>query len=117
MLTRLQLLRAVVFVGSVASVYAVALYFLLDARKRRPHSRRFVLARRCFYLLAVVGLLCMIYGRWVEPRRLDITHVRLTTASLPPGSSLRIVHLSDLHCEAKPILETKLPGLIAAEKP
>ncbi|MGQ9560419.1 MAG: metallophosphoesterase [Candidatus Oleimicrobiaceae bacterium] len=46
--------------------------------------------------LLVAGLLA--YGRWIETARLEVTHLFLRTAKLPPNApGLTIVQLSDLH--------------------
>jgi predicted MPP superfamily phosphohydrolase len=68
--------------------------------------------------LAALGLVCLAYGRDIEPNWLEVTHVRLETAKLRKGiRPVRIVQISDLHSEATPGLEEKLPAVIAGEKP
>lgn len=68
--------------------------------------------------LALLGLGCMAYGYWVEPYWPEVTRVRITSPKIPKGSRpVRIVHISDLHCDPKPRLEERLPEIIAREQP
>ena len=114
-----------VFLGAVAVVYVTATTLLLMGLwrriRRRPapaRSRGKRWLRRAVVGLAVVGLGCMAYARFVEPRWLDVTRVQLKSPKLPPGAGpIRIVHISDLHCEAAPGLEEDLPDIIAELRP
>ena len=68
--------------------------------------------------LAAFGILCIAYGRLVEPRWLEVTHSRVPTRRLPPGHpGVRIVHLSDVHSEAEPRLEERLPAVVDSLRP
>src|SRR5262245_15407480 len=70
------------------------------------------------FVLAGVGLLCIGYGRFVEPNMLAVTHVEIRSAKLPTGSRpIRIAHFSDLHSESRPRLEPKLVAEVAAQHP
>lgn len=53
------------------------------------------------WLLVVqfIGTMLVIVGFWIEPQRLTVTHQRLNSPKLHPGSNLRILHLGDLHIE------------------
>ncbi|HEV3122270.1 MAG TPA: metallophosphoesterase [Isosphaeraceae bacterium] len=123
-MTRIELIRVAVFVALVATVFALAARTLVRlvlerlGRAERPTKRLVILFRGAILGLAALGLLCVAYGYFVEPNWLDVTHARIATPKLAPGTRpLRIVHISDLHCEAKPRLEEKLPELIARERP
>jgi hypothetical protein len=88
------------------------------AHKEATHSAVFIWLRRAVFTLAGIGLLCLGYSFFIEPRRLEITHVRLTSAKLPPGTRpIRFVQISDLHSGARTHLEARLPGVIAAQRP
>lgn len=116
-----ELLRTVLFVGAVGAVYLCALWMFSRSRKSKaqnlPLSGRFVRTRRLVYFLAILGILCFAYGRWIEPRWLQVTRVSLTSNSLPTGANLKIIHLSDLHSERAALLETRISALVAAERP
>jgi uncharacterized protein len=121
MLTTAQLVRALLLVCAVVAVYVSALHIFIQSRRLRARgdspSLMFMRGRRCVYALALLGLLCVAYAHWLEPRWLRTTQVHLSTMSLPSGTSVRIVHLSDLHSEATPLLEPRLPALIRAQHP
>jgi predicted MPP superfamily phosphohydrolase len=53
------------------------------------------------WMLAVqaVGTALVIYGFWIEPHRVGLTHLRLPTPKLNAGRPLRLLHLGDLHAE------------------
>jgi len=121
MLTTAQLVRVLVLVCAVVAVYISTLYIFIQSRRLKAHgkvpSRRFRRYRRFVYALALLGFLCIAYAHWVEPRWLRITRVHLSTKFLSPGINIRIVHLSDLHCEAKPLLEPDLAALVRMQQP
>jgi predicted MPP superfamily phosphohydrolase len=115
--TRQEMLRVSVFVLSVGAVYLVAFVVLVGryfAKPARPIGRfgRVVLA------VAAAGVVCFLYGRFVEPRWIEVTQTRVETPRLPPGHrGVRIVHLSDVHCDPEPLLEERLPALVASLAP
>jgi len=58
------------------------------------------------------------YGYFIEPYWPSITHIKLSSNKIHSDSRpIRIVHISDLHCDPIPRLEEKLPAMIAAQKP
>lgn len=118
-----EFLRVLSFLLSIAVVYILAVLFgvgilLQRIRREPPPSPQSLWFPRFIFGLAALGILCMAYGFFIEPYWPEVTHARLSSRKLAPGTSpLRIVHISDLHCGAKPVLEERLPDLIAAEKP
>ncbi len=121
MLSNAESLRTAIFIGLVGSVYAIGLWFLLESRRRSKEnlsiSRRFFLMRRFVYVLAIIGILCFAYGKFVEPTWLKTSHIELQSNSLPMGSKLRIMHLSDLHSVKDPLNEPKIPVIARNERP
>lgn len=116
--------RVLLFVSLVGTVYvltvAIGVRWLLFKLIRRPLSLSWgqVWSQRIILGLALIGLLCMAYGYFVEPYWPSITHVQIKTSKLAPGSRpVRLVHLSDLHTDPQPRLEDRLPGLIAQQRP
>jgi len=74
--------------------------------------------RRALLGLVAFGALCAAHGWLVEPYRPQVTHARIVTPRLPPGTApIRVVLLSDLHSDPKPRLEERLPGLVEAQRP
>ena len=93
--------------------------WIRERRGRRPAAgpaRRWF--RRAVLSAAAAGVLCIAWGALVEPYRVEVVRLRVETARLAPGARpIRVVQISDLHCEAEPRLEDDLPALVAAEKP
>ena len=118
-----DLVRVFLFVLAVGTLYgAVALALMRMLRERRGGApspgRRKVWTRRALLALAAFGLLCMAYGRFVEPTWLEVRHVSIISPRLPKGARpVRIVHVSDLHSDPTPRLEGRLPDVVAAERP
>ena len=119
-----EMLAAAAFVLSVLTVFAAAAWeagrWALErlGRAGAPTGRLPILRRRAVLGAAGIGLLCILWGRFVEPRWPEVTRVRIESPKLRAGARpVRIVHLSDLHCVGTPLLEERLPGLVAAERP
>lgn len=124
-LTFFQKLVAAGFGLSVLAVYAAAGVILLRwgiarlSKATRPRARPWIRwAERAVVCMAVVGLGCAGYAYRIEPYWIDVTHRRIQTAKLPAGAKpVRIVHLSDLHCDPKVRAEDKLVNVVAAQHP
>lgn len=119
-----EMIRVILFVGTVLLVYlmaAVMTFRRVIAQFTTPPlapGRGYLCVYRTVIGLATVGALCIAYGYFVEPHWPETNIVRMETSKLPKGTPLmRIVHISDLHSDAKPRLEERLPNLVAAEKP
>jgi predicted MPP superfamily phosphohydrolase len=68
--------------------------------------------------LTLLSLSCLAYGHFIEPYWLEVTNVRIVSPKMPRSCRpVRIVQISDLHCEAQVRLEDRLPGIIAEQKP
>jgi len=111
------------FMCSVATVYVLAACALVRLALRRfglleRPTRAVLFTERASLALAAVGLACFAYGNLVEPYWPEVTHVRVESAKLRGAARpLRLVHISDLHCDPEPRLEERLPDIIAAERP
>lgn len=68
------------------------------------------------YALAAFGALCVLYGWKIEPYRLAVTTVQVESPKVT-GEALRIVLLSDTHCDPVGRLEGKIPAAAAALRP
>jgi hypothetical protein len=95
--------RVLLFLTPIVVVYVLAVAIgvraLLNRLAHRATSfgpiRRW--SHRIVLFLALVGLICMAYGYFVEPYWPSITRVQVKTAKLAAGSRpIRITHLSRL---------------------
>lgn len=68
-------------------------------------------------ILQSIGTLLVIYAFWIEPHRLTVTHQKLISPRLPPGFSLRVLHLGDMHVERITSREKQLVQQIQTLKP
>src|SRR5215218_5229632 len=111
------------FVCAVAAVYLFAASAVVRLLLRRfgfmgPPTRAGRMAERGSLALAAVGVVCFAYGHFVEPYWPEVTRVRVESPKLRGAQRpVRVVHISDLHCDPEPRLEERLPDLIAAEHP
>jgi predicted MPP superfamily phosphohydrolase len=112
-----EALRVQIFVLCVGAVYLAAVVALVGRFLARPRIALRLWSRTALGL-AALGVACMLYGRFVEPRWIDVTRTRVETTRLPVGHrGVRIVHLSDLHCDPSPLVEERLPAVVAELKP
>ena len=70
-----------------------------------------------FVLIQLIGTAAIIYGFWIEPFQLKTTHMTLKTPKLQKGTSLKILHLGDLHFERQTIRELELLEIVKEMKP
>jgi predicted MPP superfamily phosphohydrolase len=115
----LEVLILIAFVGTVTTVFSLFALLLFRLVKNQLNKRPSTLSRRDRIILplGIIGVICVLYGLFIEPYWLSVEHVKLLSDKIPEGQSLRVIQLSDLHCDPKVRLERKLPGVIAAEKP
>lgn len=117
MVLREEIYKVLGFVGGVGAVYLTAGVVVARQIFVRPKPRVGWFGKTALGV-AAFGVVCMLYGRFVEPRWLEVTETRVPTTRLPHGHrGVRIVHLSDLHSIAEPLLEDRLPEVIAPLKP
>lgn len=119
----LETTPVLMFVCAVAAVYLLAASALVRAALRRfgwlrRPARAALVAERGALALAAVGLACFAYGYFVEPYWPEVTHVRVESEKLGGAQRpVRVVHISDLHCDPETRLEERLPDIIADEHP
>ncbi len=68
------------------------------------------------HALAVTGILCLLYGHFIEPYRLEVNAMTIHTPKLRTAS-FRIVQISDLHCDSKPHNEERTVRIVNQLKP
>lgn len=102
-----QLLSVAIFLVIVAAVYIREAFLLLGFPLTAAVINHF---------LAAAGLLCIVYGYFVEPRWIEVKVVEIPTVKLT-HTTLRIVQISDLHCETKVVNENKMVEIVNLLKP
>ena len=119
-----QEIRALIFVVCVASIFVTAINFLLLRLYRRvfrlalPKSRSYRRAERVILAAAAIGVICVLYARFVEPFWPKVILVQIASAKLAHGAhTIRIVEIADTHSDRRPRLEPRLPAIIAAQHP
>lgn len=81
-------------------------------------SRLQIRFRRVFFFLALFGFGCFAYAYLIEPYWLDVRKIEVKSAKLPKDAKrVSVVHISDIHSEARVRLEERLPAAIAEQKP
>lgn len=116
--------RLLVLFSALAFIYGYSAWLLLAAVWRRVFNKPAPACARLskwlgrgVLVLAAGGILCGVYS-FFEPYWPKVQTHTIATPKLPPGSSpIRIVHISDTHCEPFVRLEERLPGIIADLKP
>jgi len=68
------------------------------------------------HVLAVAGMLCVLYGYFIEPYRIEVNEITIHTAKLRQAG-FRIVQISDLHCDTRPHNEERAVQIISQLKP
>lgn len=65
----------------------------------------------------MLGTILVIYGFWIEPHRLTLTHQKLQSTKLGTARPLRVLHLGDLHIERTTRRERKLVAMVKSLAP
>jgi predicted MPP superfamily phosphohydrolase len=116
-----EVVSVLLFLGLLLVIYGLEVLLVTQAIVnliRHRHGRRNLLTRRAIILhvLAVTGILCMLYGYFIEPYRVEVNMMTLHTPKLK-SAGFRIVQISDLHCDRTPRNEEKAVQLINALQP
>ncbi|MBW8035788.1 MAG: hypothetical protein FVQ79_09205 [Planctomycetes bacterium] len=103
-----------------AVIVAVEVFLLVDhLRCKRvedgPKSKLFSMPAIAVHVIALTAVLCFCYGLFVEPYWLEVNEIRIDTDKLG-NVKLRIVQISDLHCDTKMRTEEKLVRFVNAAK-
>jgi uncharacterized protein len=121
-MSREEMVRAMLFVGLVSSVYVLEAglwcrYFWVRIKKT-GNPRRALSGKLAWSIhgLAVIGILCMAYGYWIEPYWIEIKRIELHSPKLK-DVSFRIVQFSDTHCDRKIRNEKRVVEMINSLHP
>jgi predicted MPP superfamily phosphohydrolase len=105
----------------VAVIYMPAFAVLAKRAILIPFGKAFspfAIWEKALLGLAIVGVFFYGYGHYVEPYWVEVTRVKLQSAKLANFSRpIRVVQISDLHCDPEERVESRLPRIISQEKP
>jgi hypothetical protein len=105
-------LPAFLFIMAAAGIFGLEALVLACRLGRLGLPKCFTRRRLILlHILTAIGLLCILWGFFIEPYRLQTTFITISTPKLE-GTSFRIVQISDLHCGKKARLEPRLPDAI-----
>jgi len=111
----------VVFLGLTVSVYIFEIWYItvfMLCKLKGGYKKKLFSDRKAIVLhfLAVIGIICFLYGYFIEPRLIEVTKLQIRTSKLSQ-ESFRIVQISDLHCDKKPLSENSMVEIINGLEP
>ena len=115
-----ELFGLAILIFLLATLYLWALLICLKPIYAliKKRSCKFSKLEKLVITLAMLGLIAAVYAQFIEPYTIEVTHLHLSTNKLPrDGRAIKLVQISDLHCDPLPRVEDKLPGVIAAQHP
>jgi len=107
-----------IFLGVLAALYIRTVY-LLARLFLTPRIERYKILTKpaiAVFIAAIVGILSIMYGVFIEPYWIQINYVTLYTNKLKQ-TTFRVVHFSDTHTDLKPRLEPRLAQIVNGLKP
>jgi predicted MPP superfamily phosphohydrolase len=111
-----EVVSLLVFLLLLLSVYGLEALlvtgYVWDRIQRRSGKSK-LFARRYIVLhaAAAVGIVCTLYGHFIEPNRIEVNAMTIHTPKLKTAG-FRIVQISDLHCDWKIRNEEKMVRII-----
>jgi predicted MPP superfamily phosphohydrolase len=112
-----EIIGLVTVVGTVGYAYLHSGFLWICAITGKKSAKLRVWEKLVMAATVVISV-CFVYALLVEPYWLEVTHVSIPTPKIGSSTSgLRIVLISDLHCDAIKRLEPTLPAVIEKEHP
>ena len=114
-----EIISVLFFAAVFAAVYSAEGYLIFGAvrDKRKGQARRYwSKGAIVIHLLAAVGIICLVWGFFIEPYWIEVKTVQIPTSKLK-HAVVRVVQISDLHCDGKAGNEEKVVRLVNAMKP
>ncbi len=120
-LTPRGIVSVLIFLGVIFAVYAAEASLIIGVVKSRRRGqgipKRFWSGRAIIiHLLAIVGVICLLYGHFIEPYWVEVKKVEIPTSKLHQ-TTMRLVQISDTHCTIRPLNEKKMVEIINGLKP
>jgi predicted MPP superfamily phosphohydrolase len=114
-----EIISVLFFASVIFAIYAAEGYLIIGAvrDKRRGRSRRYwSKGAIVIHLLTAVGIICLVWGFFIEPYWIEVKTVQIPTSKLK-HTTVRVVQISDLHCGRKAGNEEKVVKIVNAIKP
>ena len=116
-----EIITLAIFLFVIAAVYILELFFLavFAIYKFRMRRRTNILRTKfavLVHILAIIGVICYLYGHFIEPYRIEVKIIPIRTEKLKQ-TSFRIVQISDLHCDKKARNEEAVVELVNKLEP
>jgi len=103
-----------VFLGLISVVYILS-FGILVRWSSAWKTYKFKPLQIAVLGTAAIGIGCFIYGA-LEPLRIETTFVKFASTKIKT-QPIRIVHLTDLHCDGMPRTEKRLPEIVRSLHP
>lgn len=110
-----ELVSLSLFLGVIAWVYLKEMFLftqLVFAKLRhKKDKQQFFRRHLVLHFLALIGVICFLYAYFIEPYRIEVKSLEIFTGKFKK-ISLRVVQISDLHCDRKIRNEYKLIKIV-----
>jgi len=107
-------ISVLIFLSTIFFIYSCEARFLIaKLLGKKPGASVF---QNIIHGLSILGVICFVYGYFVEPYWIEVRNVAIQTPKLKK-TSFTIVQISDLHCDIKIRAERKLVKMINDIKP
>lgn len=115
---RISLIVLMLLIAALYGAEVLVLVRAMLASARHRPIRRLLLSRSAIvlHIFAAAGLACIGYARFIEPTWIEVNMMTVPTPKLKEAS-IRIVQISDLHCDRKPRNEERLVSIVNDLKP
>lgn len=116
-----EIITLIIFLLALATIYILELcFFVVFAinKFRKRHGKNILRTKPAIlvHILAGIGIICFLYGHFVEPYWIEVKMIPIRTDKLN-RTSFRIVQISDLHCDKKERNEKTIVKLINRLEP
>ena len=118
---RSEFITFLLFLSIVGCIYLAEAIILIRFGLYKPKGksqRKALLSKpaMALHVIAIIGVLCVIYGRFIEPTWIQVNTFEIQTPKLV-STNFRVVQITDLHCDDKPLNEPKMISTINALEP
>ena len=116
-----ELITFLLFLSIVGCVYIIEAILLIRFglyKSKGQRGRKVLLSKPAIALhaISILGLLCLLYGRFIEPTWVQLNTFEIQTPKLK-NASFRIVHITDMHCDKKPLNEQRMVSIVNSLAP